>query len=670
MDYIITTNKPFFQKIGEYNYCELSDMVLPNKISIDGETTNLHPINSKLFCCQIGTGENSYIIDFQDYANGKLGLQPKDLFCLLEGKELVFHNGAFDLMFFYDNDFYPKKVKDTLIASQILHNGDKNIHRHSFGFVMERELGLKFDKSEQKNINKIRLSNKKSIEYCFNDVRNLLELEENLAEKLKKYDSLKSYELNCQFIRAMAYMQFCGLPTSKELWDKKIIQDLENSKKAQLDIIEYIYDKLPKFREPQFDMFSQDKKLKVDLSSPKQMIPVFKEFGINVLNDEQKESIEETVINKSEHEFVSMWLKYKESEHRVTTFGDKISSQIENDYLYSSFNAIAETNRMISRKGNINFLNFPSDKETRKCFKAHNGYKMIDCDYESQEMVCLADMTQDINLIDNIVNKKDSHCKLARVIYPEIENLSDDEIKKLHKDKRQVAKVTNFSSAYGGNGYTISKNLNFSISEGERIFNLYKDLYKGIYTWGNGTLETSIKNGYILSGEDFKLKLPYYDDFLEMKKRIDSISREEWTKYKEGKLEFKEKEKDSSYQIKNENSLSFYLANRGIMSKYFKQKSEYFRLSLNAPSQSLAAHQSKRALANLFDFILENNHQNLCKISLLLYDEILLECKEELVPLYKEKLGEIMRDAANYFLKNGLTMNADAVIGETWADAK
>ena len=45
MNYIITNNRPFFEKIGKYNYCSLEDMVLPDVIAFDSETTSLAPRN-------------------------------------------------------------------------------------------------------------------------------------------------------------------------------------------------------------------------------------------------------------------------------------------------------------------------------------------------------------------------------------------------------------------------------------------------------------------------------------------------------------------------------------------------------------------------------------------------------------------------------------------------
>lgn len=199
-----------------------------------------------------------------------------------------------------------------------------------------------------------------------------------------EYDSLTTYKTNCDFVLAVAYMKLCGLPIDKNYWRSKMeVDDLNNRKQEQL-IIEYIYDNLPKYRYNQLSLFEEvSKKINVQLSSVKQMIPIFKNLGINVKTDDDKESIEENVINKSNHEFVSMWLKYKQFQHRITTFGESILNKIRYNHIYSDFNTIVDTGRMVSRKGEINFLNLPSDKETRDCFRAMKGYKMIGCDYDS-----------------------------------------------------------------------------------------------------------------------------------------------------------------------------------------------------------------------------------------------------------------------------------------------
>ncbi len=64
-----------------------------------------------------------------------------------------------------------------------------------------------------------------------------------------------------------------------------------------------------------------------------------------------------------------------------------------------------------------------------------------------QENATTADITGDIEMIKSIKENSDLHCAYARVLFPEIKDLSDDEIKKNHKDKRQAAKSPRFAFA-------------------------------------------------------------------------------------------------------------------------------------------------------------------------------------------------------------------------------
>jgi ribonuclease D len=173
MNYIITKDRQVFEKVGNYNYCNLEDMLLPGKIAVDTETTYLHVhLGAYMFCIQIGTGKNNYIIDLEHRDTPLISGKQiffKELQPYLEDKILVFHNAAFDLRFLYSEGFYPEEVRDTMVASRALYNGKDGIFSHSFDAVMKREMGTVYDKSEQKTINKIRLTTDRNIKYSFDD---------------------------------------------------------------------------------------------------------------------------------------------------------------------------------------------------------------------------------------------------------------------------------------------------------------------------------------------------------------------------------------------------------------------------------------------------------------------------------------------------------------------
>ena len=669
MNYIITKNEKYFISLGEFNFCNLENMLLTEIIAVDTETTELKSVLGDIFAIQIGTGENNYLIHLYDD-----NYIPQDVFPYLKDKVLIGHNITFDLGFFYKYGFYPDKVKDTFIASKILYNGLKT-YRHDFGTVFERELNVIYDKSEQKNINKIKLSTSKSIQYCFNDVDRLIELHNHLETKIIKEGFKETYDLHCEYIKALAYMEQCGVPISKEKWLKKVELDKQSLKEKEEIVKKYITHNLPQFNQKQLDLFITEPILGIDLTSPKQMIPVFKALKINCIDDEGKDSISENVIKKSKHEFVDIWLNYQSAKHDVTTFGNNIFEKVIDGRIYTGYNPILDTARISSRKGDVNTLNLPANQRTRECIVAKPGFKMIVSDYEGQETRVGADITEDEAMIDSILNGSDLHCAFAKVLYPELQELSDEEIITNHKSKRNASKSPRFCFQFGGTGYTLALNENLPIKEGMRIEALFKQLHLGIYEYGDKKLQEAIKLGYIESTMGFKLHLPDFEKFKELQIKVEQISKREWELYKEGKEEFqkleKAKEQKRIYEIQKKSSFDFYSKNKSFISRFFKLKSQYYRLCLNNPTQTTAAHQTKLAACMLFDFIKQNNHLGRAKICIIPHDEFVMEVENELVELYQEKLGYFMREAGNKFIENPLIkMNADANSGENWYQAK
>lgn len=667
MNYIITKNPQFFKKIGVYDYCNLEDMILPDTISIDTETTGLKARHENIFCVQIGTGSNNYIVDL--YTSGDSSYKFEEVIPYIEDKILVGHNIMFDLGFFYKHNFFPKQVRDTMLASRILYNGDYLNVRNDFGAVMERELDVKYDKTEQKNIHLVKLSQPSTIEYSFNDVDRLLELHEFMLNKIENGGFLDTYLLHCRYIRALAYMEQCGLAISSEKWKAKMEEDINNSIIWKKTIEEYIFDTLPQFADRQIDMFDTQKRILVSITSPTQMLKVFQAYEIPTKDKDGKDSINENIISKSKHEFVTMWLKYQEANHRVTTFGDTIYQQIENERIYTNFNPMVDTARLSTRKGNINFLNFPSDSATRKCFKANPGNVMVVCDWSGQETVIAADLSGDAAMTASVVNGADLHCAFARVLYPELKDLDDETIIKEHKSKRQAAKSPRFAFQYGGSAYTIHQNEGIPLDRCYEIENAFKELHEGLYTWGAKEFDKALKRGYIESADGWKLKLPKFDEYKEQEEKVSSITKDQWTTYKAGKIEYKKHQEDPEYVIVNPDNVKFYKSKRMIVSSFFKKKSEYQRLCLNNPVQSRGAHQLKLATSILFEWIEDNNYLWKVLIDNTVHDEIVCECPENLKDITKQAVEHSMLTGGDYYLSN-LKIKADANYGESWGEAK
>lgn len=662
-------NRDKFIKLGYSTFCELEDMVLYDTIAFDFETEGLQARKNDVFCCQIGNGKDAnYIVVLYDN-NYKL----PDLWPYIQDKTMCLHNSLFDLGFFYKYNFFPEKILDTILASRIIYNGDIENMRHDFGSVMKRELDVYYDKTDQKNIHIVKLSQTSTIKYSFNDVDRLLELHDSLYKKIINGGFEETYKLHCRYIKALAYMEQCGLPISSEKWKAKMDEDIINTFKWKKKIQEYIYDNIPQFANQQVDLFDEEKRIHISIESPKQMLKVFEALKIPTKDKDGKDSINENIISKSKHEFVKLWLDFQEANHRVSTFGASIYNQIENERIYTNFNPMVDTARLSTRKGNINFLNFPSDSITRECFVANKGNVLVVADFEAQEGLILTDKTKDEAMIKSVLEGVDLHCLLTRKVYPEVEDLSDEEIKNKHKDKRNVSKIVRFLFSYGGNSYTLHMNEGFPLSEAIEIEKAFKDLHKGVYAWGETVYQKSIKQGYIESEAGWKLKLPKFDKFLEYKTKVENISKEQWQVYKQGKLDYKkqqeEKEKGKTYTLKFPRSVEFYKENKQQVSQFFKLKSEYQRLSLNAPIQTCGSHMTKLATCLLFEWIKENNYLNKVLITNAVHDELIIECPEELKEIVTPIVEKSMKNGGDFYLKD-FTIGATAHYGNSWESAK
>lgn len=682
MNYIITKNPDYFRRIGQYNYCNLEDMILPEKLAIDTETTGLFPRNCDIFCVQIGTGTHNYIIHMYDD-----NYEFSDLIPYLTAKVLIGHNITFDLGFMYKYGFFPKKVFDTFIATKILYNGqmeryekqDGSVvfipYKADFGSVMKRELGVVYDKTEQKNIHIVKLSQSSTIEYSFNDVDRLIELHDILEEKINKGGFQETYALHCRFVRALAYMEQCGMPISSEKWLAKMQIDLEQTQAGKKEVEDFIFDNLPQYQDKQLDMFDDTKRIHCSIGSPKQMLKVFEAFEIPTKDKEGKDSIDAKIVGRSKHDFIPHWIKYQNAKHRVTTFGEGIYQQIENERIYTNFNPMVDTARLSTRKGMINFLNFPADKATRYSFVANKENVMIVCDYSGQETVVAADLSGDAAMTSSVVNGDCLHCAFARVLFPELKDLDDETIQTQHKGKRQDAKAPRFAFQYGGSAFTIHMDQGIPLKRAYEIEESFKKLHEGLYTWGAKEFDKAIKVGYIESADGWKLALPKFDIYKKMGEEIERITREQWTMYSLGKKEYikykesLEKPDEQPYVIQDTQAVEVYKRFRKPVSEYFKLRGNYQRLCLNNPVQSRSAHQLKRALCLLFEWIEENDLLWIVKICNSVHDEIILECPSQIAPKAKIALEQSMLNGGNYYLSN-LKISADANIGPSWGEAK
>jgi len=588
----------------------------PNKEGLD-------PYLSKIVMLQIGDLERQYIIDVR--VNDITVLKP-----ILEDKniQLVGHNIKFEYKHLLNYNIKINNVYDTMIVDQILFNGLSN-YTFSLNDLNKRYLNIKVDKTireEFYNIGDKEFSTAQ-IKYGAEDIINPLKIKYYQEKDAIKKDVINCISLEMLFIPTIGDIEYKGMYFNQQQWLKtydanKLVFD---QRQSELDNYVLFKHSDSKFIERQLDLFSTELKCNIKWTSSKQVIEFFKYLNIcpqKVSKTTKKLSytVKADIVrahlvnieNKEYKEFAIKYLKFKESEQAVTTFGTKFFKYINpiTNRLHSNYKQILNTGRISSSSPNLQ--NIPSDLNFRKAFDSPEGWNIVNADYSGQEQVILANKSEDVDLQSFYLNGyTDMHSFIASKIYPELNKLSLDEIKANHKDKRQIAKAAGFAINYGGTGYTIAENLGIPESQGDEVYNSYFKAFPGLKNYFTKVQNEALKRGYIL---------------------IDPITgRKNWF--------------NKPLDHKDINKIK--------------------KNALNYPIQGEAGAITKLAPILFRKWILNNKLEDVVFITNLVHDEINIEVREDYAEKAARALEICMKKAADRWCKT-IKLSADAVITKYW----
>lgn len=607
-----------------------------NKYEMEG----LDPYTSDIVMLQIGDIDNQFIIDTRN-------VDIRALLPIFTDPKIikVGHNIKFEYKhILHKYGVRLKNVYDTQVVEQILFNG--YFYKNGLKDLNHRYLNMEVDKSTRLEFLTIGAKpfTEKQIKYGAEDVFNPLKIREKQLELIEEADVNNCVVLENQFVEVLGEIEYRGINFNSEKWLTTYEQNLELFNKQKIVLDEFVFERFSdsRFVEKQLDLFSSDPKCTIKWTSSKQVVDFFKELGIcpeevskstgklsytvnakvlmSSLNTMNKD-IEEYLSD-----FIKKYLKFKELEQTCTTFGKSFLKNVNpiSKRVHTNYSQVKNTGRISS--GGPNLQNIPSAKEFREAFDAPPGFEIVNADYSGQENICLANASLDPDILNFYYEgHSDMHSYNARKIFTELTELSLPDIKKLHPDKRQIAKSVSFALAYGGNGYTISNNLGVSPEEGERIYDSYFAAFPKLKEFFDKTIEESMSRGYIIV-DDVTNRRFYFKDWKLL------------NKYKEDK-EWK---------------------------KYYTIKGKYERACLNYIIQGAAGSITKYAAILFRNWILDSNLQNVVFITNLVHDEINVESYSSYSTIVAEGLEHAMEKAGSLWCKT-IPLKADAVIGQYWS---
>lgn len=490
------------------------------EISLDLETTGLHPWYNKPILIGLGDKTNQYIFDCRTVDKSAL----VELFTSIKDKLFIAHNAKFDrgmlaifLRVLLDNIFC------TMVCNEVLFNGLPI--RNSLDACLDTHLNIKLDKSQRVSfINKPDnvAFTEGEIEYLANDVKHLPDLKAAYKPYIESFNMEFLVDLEMRFLPVLNNIELTGQNLDTKKWrqlakdNKKKLLLLEKTLKRTLvtvrdtllvetsvDILDRKLIDDTRTVAVQGNLF-EDVNTNIaevhaealNINSPIQLLKVYKRAGTK-MESTSDEALNNFIKTDKDHvlaNFTQILLDIRKVNKAITTYGESFLNYINRatGRIHTQFTQTKTgTGRLSSgdikdskgKKANafVNFQNIPRLNDYRTCFIADEGYEIVTCDLSSAEMLIAADKSKDKALVGAVVNGEDLHSKLANVCYNIVleqlgyipnysyEGTTIEISSSQHKTLRTNQKTINFAILYGAGPKRIADVMNIPIEVAKKV---------------------------------------------------------------------------------------------------------------------------------------------------------------------------------------------------------
>lgn len=389
------------------------------------------------------------------------------------------------------------QLRDTMIASQLLHNGRPKIS-HSLKEIARRVLGLKLDKELQSSDWMAGELTPDRIAYAMEDVRTTTRIAAVLHEQIAAQELSDVYDLECALIRSVVEMEHHGMYLDPLEVGRAIAYYKEEAHATKWCYLETLDSRLEADghpRLPRNDDGTINTNVKdtgsiragtkryagYNLNSNPQTLAYWRYLGIEPCDDDKKPTLDKKVLAKFQSdEIVRLYLNYRRVEKRYGML-QKLEEHADADNrIRARFMPLATgTGRFAS--SNPNLQNIPRDPEIRGCFTAPWGRKLVQADYSAMELRIAAVLAHESNMIDAFREGVDIHTRTAALMY----GIRDREVS---KEQRRIAKSLNFGALYGSGAkgiqnYCAASSLFISFKEAFDLLARWHDAYPAIGEW-------------------------------------------------------------------------------------------------------------------------------------------------------------------------------------------
>jgi len=581
-------------------------------IGLDTETQGFDPHTKRLLLLQVGNKERQYVIDC-------LTTDITPLKKILETKVVLMHNAQFDWRFIYHAGIDIKNIYDTFLGECILTTGYDNEDRDvSLKGVTKKYCNVDLDKSIRGDIHKG--LTEAVIEYAARDIEFLEDIMIAQLAEIDKWDLRKVLDLENKAVRVFSKMIYTGIafdkPKLKEVTDELAVINTNLIEQLDNIVIEEAI-KIPslkRYTRVQYDMFSEVRGTTINWSSPAQKTKILNALGVKVTSVDDKT----LQFNKTKHKIIPLFIEYSKYAKLTSSFGKELLTFVNpvTQRIHSSIWQILKTGRISMSEPNLQQIPAHSTlgRKIKACFKSRDGYKLVSADYSGMELRIIAEFSQDPLWLKTFREDGDLHSILCAETF----DIPIEDVKKPFPPKPDISyrflqKTVNFGLSYGMSKFKLADTAQITVNEADKIIKRFFSKVPKVEKFLNMLAHTAVYLGYIRTDLHYR--------------------RIRW---------FPKLDKE-----------------------VFKTVGEVERAAKNSIPQGINANTTKQALVDLQEVIDKNSYP--VYLLLTCHDEVISECREDFVDIWKPILEDTMIKAAQIIIKT-IPVKVDSVVSDYWTD--
>lgn len=296
--------------------------------------------------------------------------------------------------------------------------------------------------------------------------------------------------------------------------------------------------------------------------------------------------------------------------------------------------------------------------EIKECIVSRfgdNGY-ILEADLSQIEIVVLAYLSGDKNMIADIVNGVDFHCKRAAkkigISYGEMYHKCHVEKSEAHSKYRKKAKQFSFQRSYGAGAPAIAESTGMSVEEVKEFIRAEEEMYPDVVKLQQSWIEEVERNARYVTDDGGAIIKRTTQGLPAKTGKLNSLTGRQYTFYEEDSPEW--------------------------MRRAARPKLKGFRPTQikNYPIQGFAGEILRLILGKLFRTL--KNNPVLCDNALLVntvHDSILLDIRKEYLDIVAKTIKDLIESAGKlieekFGFKMDVPVTCDIEYGPNWLNMK